>query len=70
MITYLYVDARYERVRQAGQVRSAAVLMATGIIPQDEKQISGMSVSLSEYEIHWRTFLMGLTTVECMVNSW
>ena len=30
-ITYLYVDARYEKVREAGQVRDAAVLVASGI---------------------------------------
>jgi transposase-like protein len=31
LIQYLYVDARYEKVREAGQVRDAAVLVATGI---------------------------------------
>jgi putative transposase len=59
-ITYLYVDARYEKVRQAGQVRDAAVLMATGITPQGERQVLGVSVSLSEHESHWRSFLKGL----------
>jgi putative transposase len=59
-ITYLYVDARYEKVRQAGQVRDAAVLMATGITSQGERQVLGVSVSLSEHESHWKTFLKGL----------
>ena len=59
-ITYLYVDARYEKVRQAGQVRDAAVLMATGITPQGERQVLGVSVSLSEHESHWKAFLKGL----------
>jgi transposase-like protein len=59
-ITYLYVDARYEKVRAAGQVRDGAVLMATGITPQGERQVLGVSVSLSEHESHWRTFLKGL----------
>jgi putative transposase len=59
-ITYLYVDARYEKVRQAGQVRDAAVLMATGITPQGERQVLGVSVSLSEHESHWKSFLKGL----------
>lgn len=59
-ITYLYVDARYEKVRQAGQVRDAAVLMATGITPEGERQVLGVSVSLSEHESHWKTFLKGL----------
>jgi len=59
-ITYLFVDARYEKVRQAGQVRDAAVLVATGITPQGERQVLGVSVSLSEQEVHWKAFLKGL----------
>jgi putative transposase len=59
-ITYLFVDARYEKVRQSGQVRDAAVLMATGITPEGERQVLGVSVSLSEHESHWKSFLKGL----------
>jgi hypothetical protein len=59
-ITYLYVDARYEKVREASQVRDAAVLVASGITPEGERQVLGVSVSLSEHETHWKTFLTGL----------
>jgi len=59
-ISYLYVDARYEKVRQASQVRDAAVLMDTGITPEGERQVLGVSVSLTEHESHWKTFLKGL----------
>ncbi len=59
-VTYLYVDARYEKVREAGQVRDAAVLVATGITPEGERQVLGVSVSLSEHETHWKAFLKGL----------
>ena len=59
-IAYLFVDARYEKVRQAGQVRDAAVLVASGITPQGERQVLGVSVSLSEHETHWKAFLKGL----------
>jgi putative transposase len=59
-IVYLYVDARYEKVREAGQVRDAAVLVATGITPAGERQVLGVSVSLSEHETHWRAFLKSL----------
>ena len=59
-VSYLYVDARYEKVREAGQVRDAAVLVATGITPAGERQVLGVSVSLSEHEAHWKTFLKGL----------
>jgi len=59
-ISYLYVDARYEKVREAGQVRDAAVLVAAGITPEGERQVLGVSVSLSEHETHWKTFLKSL----------
>ncbi len=59
-ISYLYVDARYEKVREAGQVRDAAVLVASGITPEGERQVLGVSVSLSEHETHWKAFLKSL----------
>ncbi len=49
-ITYLYVDAVYEKVREASRVRDAAVLVATGITPQGERQVLGVSASLSSLE--------------------
>jgi transposase-like protein len=59
-ILYLYLDARYEKVREDGQVRDAAVLLAVGVDRQGKRCILGVSVSLSEAEIHWRTFLQSL----------
>lgn len=59
-IIYLYLDAFYEKVRVAGQVRDVAVLVATGISPAGERQVLGVSVSLSEHEIHWKAFLRSL----------
>ena len=59
-VTYLYLDARYEKVREAGQVRDTAVLLATGITPEGERQVLGVSTSLSEHETHWKAFLKGL----------
>jgi len=56
----LFLDARYEKVREASQVRDAAVLLATGITPEGQRQVLGVSVSLSEHETHWRAFLKGL----------
>jgi transposase-like protein len=57
---YLILDARYEKVRQDGQVRDAAVLMASGVDLQGKRQLLGVSVSLGEHEVHWRTFLESL----------
>ena len=59
-IVYLYLDARYERVRQAGNVRDAAILIATGVKRDGKRAVLGISVSLSEAEAHWRAFLEGL----------
>ncbi len=59
-IRYLFLDARYEKVREASQIRDAAVLVATGITPEGERQVLGVSVSLSEHETHWKAFLKGL----------
>ena len=55
-VIYLYVDARYEKKREAGQVQDAAVLVATGITLAGERQVLGVSVSLSEYEARWKAF--------------
>jgi len=59
-VVYLYLDARYEKVRQAGSVRDAAILIASGDKRDGKRSILGISVSLSEAEIHWRDFLSGL----------
>ena len=54
---YLYLDAYYEQVREDGQVRHLAVLVATGVNCDGKREVLGLSVSLSEHEIHWRAFL-------------
>jgi putative transposase len=59
-IRYLYLDARYEKLRENSQVRDTAVLVATGINPGGERQVLGVSVSLSEHETHWKAFLKSL----------
>lgn len=57
---YLYLDARYEKVRIDGHVREAAVLIASGVKADGKRLLLGVSVSLSEQEVHWRTFLQSL----------
>jgi putative transposase len=57
---YLILDARYEKVRHGGSVVSCAVLVAIGIDPDGKRSVLGVSVSLSEAEVHWREFLAGL----------
>jgi transposase-like protein len=59
-IVYLFLDARYEKVRQDGQVRDAAVLIAEGVDPSGHRKVLGVSISLGEQEVHWRAFLESL----------
>ena len=55
--TYLILDARYEKVRHGGSVSSAAVLVAIGVNEEGYRSVLGVSVSRSEAEVHWRSFL-------------
>jgi putative transposase len=71
---YLYLDAHYEKVRQSGQVRDAAVLKAIGVNIEGKREVLGVSVSLSEHEVHWRNFLgdlvaRGLTGVQLIISD-
>jgi putative transposase len=59
-IRHLLVDARYEKVRHGGHVIDNAVLIAYGIDDAGRKRILGVSVSLSESEVHWRNFFESL----------
>lgn len=71
---YLVLDARYEKVRQGGQVLDAAVLIACGVDADGRRDVLGCSVSLSEAEVHWRSFLTtlkdrGLYGMELIVSD-
>ena len=73
-VRYLFLDARYEKVRIGGVVRDAAVLSAIGIGPDARRRVLGVSVALSEAEVHWRAFLeslqaRGLRGVEYVVSD-
>ena len=59
--TDLVLDARYEKVRHGGAVVDCAVLFAMGVREEDGRRILlGVSVSLSEAEVHWRAYLESL----------
>ncbi len=59
-LSYLILDARYEKVRHGGSVVDCAVLIAVGVLPGGKRTVLGVSVSLSEAEVHWREFLTSL----------
>jgi transposase-like protein len=71
---YVYLDARYENVRRNGRVEEAAVLIAIGVDENGRRQVIGVSVSISEHEVHWREFLQsllarGLTGVRLIISD-
>jgi putative transposase len=71
---YLYLDAHYEKVRQDGQVRNGALLLAVGVNEDGKREVLGVSVSLGEHEVHWRNFLQslvarGLSAVELITSD-
>ena len=59
---YLVFDARYEKVRHGGLLVDCAMLVAMGIGPDGKRTILGVSVALSEAEVHWRSFFSSLVT--------
>lgn len=71
---YVFLDARYERVRDAGRLVDCAVLIAVGITADGRRRVIGVSVALSEAEVHWRAFLdslirRGLKGVKLIVSD-
>ena len=57
---YLILDARYERVREAGVIASQAVLIAIGIDWDGRRQILAVELANRESRSSWRDFLLGL----------
>lgn len=57
---YVLLDARYERVREGNQVVDCAVLVAVGVTATGHRRVLGVSVALSEAEVHWRAFMDSL----------
>jgi putative transposase len=57
---YLILDARYEKVREAGVVNSQAVLIAIGIDWDGRRQILAVELANRESRSSWKDFLLGL----------
>ena len=61
-LPYLILDARYEKVREAGVVMSQAVLVAIGIDWDGRRQILGVEIANRESRSAWKDFLLALKT--------
>lgn len=57
---YLFLDARYERVRLEVRIVDCAVLIAVGIDATGKRRVVGCTVATNEAEINWRRFLESL----------
>ena len=71
---YLVLDARYEKVRESGAIRSQAVLIAIGIDWEGRRQILGVEIANRESSSSWKEFLLslkrrGLNGVELVVSD-
>lgn len=71
---YLVVDARYEKVRQDGVIRSQAVQIAIGINDEGRRQILAVELANRESQTSWKDVLLdlksrGLRGVELVVSD-
>ena len=57
---YLWLDARYEHVREDNRVQSMAVVVAYGVRADGVREVLGLDIGLSENLVSWREFLQGL----------
>src|SRR5277367_916624 len=57
---YLWIDATYIKVRQAGRIVSVAVTVAVGANADGRREVLGMAVGPSEAETFWTDFLRSL----------
>lgn len=57
---YFFADARYEKVRGEGRVRTMAVMVAVGVRTDGHREIVGFDVALGEKQHLWRDFLQSL----------
>jgi len=57
---YLWLDARVEKVREAGSVRQKALVVAYGVHETGRREVLGTDVGEAESEVFWREFLRSL----------
>lgn len=57
---YLWIDATYLKVRQAGRIVSVAATIAVGVNTDGRREVLGLAIGASEAEPFWTDFLRGL----------
>ncbi|WP_312891204.1 IS256 family transposase [Mesorhizobium silamurunense] len=71
---YLILDARYERIREAGVIAGQAVVVAIGVDWEGRRQVLGVELANRESRSSWREFVTrlkrrGLAGVEFVVSD-
>jgi transposase-like protein len=57
---YLWIDATYVKVRQAGRIVSVATIIAVAVNSEGRREVLGMTTGPSEAEPFWTAFLRSL----------
>jgi transposase-like protein len=57
---YLWIDATYLKVREAGRIVSLAVIIAVGVNTDGRREVLGVATGASEAEPFWKAFLRSL----------
>jgi putative transposase len=57
---YLWIEATYLKVREAGRIISVAVIIAVAVNPDGRREVLGLAVGPSEAEPFWTDFLRSL----------
>lgn len=71
---YLWLDARYEKVRENGRVRSMALIVAYGVNTEGHRSVLGIEVDIAETHESWVSFLKklkarGLAGVKLIISD-
>ncbi len=71
---YLILDARYEKVREDGVIRSQAVMIATGVDWEGRRNVLAVELAHRESQSSWKEFCLqlktrGLSGVELVVSD-
>jgi len=71
---YVWLDATYVKVRQAGRIVSVAVIIAVGVNADGRREVLGLDIGPSEAETFWTEFLRklarrGLRGVQLVISD-
>jgi transposase-like protein len=71
---YLWIDATYVKVREAGRIVSVAVTLAVAVNTDGRREVLGMAIGASEAETFWVEFLRrlkrrGLAGVKLVISD-